>query len=156
MNRIVLVLALSLVAPLPAAAVEESDGAALYVACAVCHQPDGAGIEGSFPPLRGRLAAVASTPAGRGYLVLVLAKGLFGSIEVAGVPYYGAMPAQGLSDAQIAAVLNYVVGDLNADTLADDWTPFESHEVARIRARNETLRSNETRGLRDALAWEAP
>ena len=92
-----LALALSLVAPLPAAAAEESDGAALYVACAVCHQPDGAGIEGSFPPLRGRLAAVASTPAGRGYLVLVLAKGLFGSIEVADVPYYGAMRCRTLA-----------------------------------------------------------
>lgn len=144
-------LGVSLAVAVPAAADETADGASLYSSCAVCHLPDGAGIEGSFPPLRDRLGPIASSRAGRDYLVLVLAKGLFGSIEVDGVPYFGAMPGQGLGDAEIAAVLNHVVREFNAETLVSDWAPFTAEEVGRVLSEHESVRANEVRALRGAL-----
>jgi len=82
------------------------DGAQLFGAqCAACHQANGAGIPGVFPPLAGseRLTAKETLP------VNILLHGISGKLTVKGASYNGAMPAFGekMSDEQIAAVLSY-------------------------------------------------
>lgn len=74
--------------------------------CAACHQPDGKGRPGQFPPLAQSdwLLGTPETP------VRILLFGLQGDIIVAGQNFNGNMPAFGaqLKDEQIAAVLSYV------------------------------------------------
>ena len=113
------------------------DGEAVYAAnCVACHQATGQGVPGAFPPLAGGHAAeLASADGGRDYLIHALLYGVQGPIEVAGATYNGLMPAwQQLSDAQIAAVLNYVTTAWdNAEVLADDVAPFAADEIAAAR-----------------------
>ena len=81
-------------------------GKRLYSNCISCHQSDGGGVEGQFPPLSGSewLTQDPETP------VRILLNGLSGPIEVAGETYNGEMPAFGrrFNDREIAAVLTYV------------------------------------------------
>ncbi len=82
------------------------DGAAIFSAqCSACHQANGQGIPGAFPPLAASewMVADAAIP------VAIVHDGLQGEIEVAGNQYQGAMPQFGgqLSDAELAAVLTY-------------------------------------------------
>lgn len=98
--------------------------------CAACHQAQGQGIPGAFPPLKG-LEAWAKSPEGRRYLAGVLLYGLQGSIRVAGVAYNGVMPPFGhLKDEEIAALLNHLVawGGPNPK-------PFTPAEVKALRAK---------------------
>ncbi len=114
------------------AAAQTADGAAIYKRCAACHLATGAGVPGAFPPLRADIRALAAKPDGRRYLILVVTKGVSGPITVEGKPYRGVMPAQaGLSDPQIAAVLNHVLA-----TSAKGGTakPFTAAEVAQVKA----------------------
>jgi mono/diheme cytochrome c family protein len=85
-------------------------GATVFQQCQGCHQPNGTGIPGVFPPLAGHIPEVLAVKGGREYLINVLLYGLTGEISVKGQKYNGAMPAFGaqLKDDQIAAVLNYV------------------------------------------------
>lgn len=98
----------------PVSAASEEDGKAVYdQACVACHQADGRGVPGSFPPLTGNPNA-----ADEAYVADVIRNGLSGPIEVNGVTYDGVMPAiTTLSDEQIAAVSAYVAGLAGA---ADD------------------------------------
>jgi mono/diheme cytochrome c family protein len=86
-----------------------ADGAALFASrCAACHQADGKGVPGAFPPLAG-----SPWPTGdAGVAARILLSGLSGPVDVLGTTYQGAMPAFGeqLSDAEIAAVLTHVRG----------------------------------------------
>ncbi len=93
---------------LPALAVtaqEGQDGAQIFQQnCAACHQANGAGVPGAFPPLAGN--PHASDPA---YVTDVIRNGRQGPIEVDGQTYDGVMPAiTTLSDAQIEAVAAFV------------------------------------------------
>jgi cytochrome c oxidase subunit 2 len=108
------------------------DGARVYAAnCASCHGPEGAGITGAFPPMAGHAADIAARDGGRDYLVDAMLYGLMGPIVVDGVSYNGVMPAWGqLSDADIAAVLDHVVG-LGGPAAE----PFTADEVAAQRGR---------------------
>jgi len=97
--------------PPPAAAATQDrarpvDGRAVYAqSCAGCHGADGRGQAGYYPPL----ADNADLWKDRLFPVLVLLHGLAGPIAVEGARYDSAMPSFGhLSDAQIAAVINYV------------------------------------------------
>ena len=73
--------------------------------CSMCHQLEGQGIEGVFPPLA--KSDVAQGDAAR--TVRIVLNGLTGPIVVNGKTYNGAMPPQShLSDEQIADVLTYV------------------------------------------------
>lgn len=72
--------------------------------CAACHQPDGKGIAGAFPPLAN--ADYFNADAKRA--IDIVKNGKSGKITVNGAPYNGVMPALGLSDADIANVLTYV------------------------------------------------
>ena len=78
--------------------------------CGACHLENGQGVEGAFPPLDDRLTQWSTTERGRLYLVSVITNGLFGSIDVGGVRYVGAMPpVMQLGSEEIAGLLNYVL-----------------------------------------------
>jgi heme/copper-type cytochrome/quinol oxidase subunit 2 len=93
----------------PAAPAGEDAGAALYAAnCASCHQANGQGVAGVFPPMAGHAPDLLE--ADRGYLVDTLLYGLQGPIQVDGATYNGVMPAWGhLSDMELADILNHTL-----------------------------------------------
>ena len=75
--------------------------------CAVCHGPEGRGLEGQFPPLAGSEWVLAPGP---NRLIRIALNGLAGPIKVLGRDFNSAEPAwrDVLSDEEIAAVLTYV------------------------------------------------
>ena len=97
--------------------------ASLYTThCAGCHQPDGEGIEGTFPPLAGNEAATDSA-----YVATVITDGRTGAIEVLGVTYDSAMPAvAGLTDDEVDALSGFVVELAGGDAAPDEATPDEA------------------------------
>lgn len=73
--------------------------------CVSCHQANGQGLPGVFPPLAGS-EWVNGTPE---LPVKILLLGLTGSVTVKGQAYNGQMPSfKQLSDDEIAAVLNHI------------------------------------------------
>ncbi|HLN55104.1 MAG TPA: cytochrome c [Bacteroidales bacterium] len=73
--------------------------------CLTCHQQDGNGVRGQFPPLAGN--EVITGPADS--LIRIVLFGLEGPITVKGLEYNQLMPAQDyLTDQQIADVLTYI------------------------------------------------
>lgn len=102
-------------------------GAAVYTSrCASCHQPDGKGVPGAFPPLAGS-PWVTGDPKVLGKIIL---HGLAGPVNVAGATYNGVMPAwaEQLSDAEIAAVMTHI-----RSQLGNAATPVEAGLVAELR-----------------------
>ena len=84
-----------------------SDGAVIYDAnCSSCHQPDGRGMAGAFPPLAGNPVVTGNPTA----VIAIVKNGLDGGVEVNGQPYSGIMPRwKGvLTDEQIAAAISYI------------------------------------------------
>jgi len=82
-------------------------GESIYQAvCIACHQANGQGLPGLFPPLASSNWVMGDDRR----LALIVLHGLQGPIEVNGQPWNGVMPPQGatLDDEQIAAVLSYV------------------------------------------------
>ena len=91
----------------PAGAGGAADGAQVYAAnCVACHQANGAGLPGVFPPLAGAEWVLAADK----IPVNILLHGVTGKLTVKDVAYSGQMPAfkDKLNDAEIAAVLDYV------------------------------------------------
>ena len=90
-----------------AAAPEAADaGATLYrTSCANCHQENGQGVPGAFPPLAGDPVVAAADPTGH---IAVVLFGLSGK-AIGGVTYPGRMPAWGpqLSDLEIAQIVSH-------------------------------------------------
>jgi mono/diheme cytochrome c family protein len=132
---------ISVAAMLPAAAQtggENSDaGSRVYATnCAACHQAGGTGMAGAFPPLAGHVSDLLKGADGRTYVEKVLLFGLEGDINVNGKNFAGAMPAWGaLSDAELAAVLNYVSHAWdNGQSLPSDFKPFTSDEIKTLRS----------------------
>lgn len=74
--------------------------------CSACHQADGKGLPGSFPPLAGSGEFYGDAQ----NMARIIVHGLTGEITVQGQTYNGAMPGQGavLSDYEVAAVATYV------------------------------------------------
>lgn len=72
--------------------------------CHACHQPDGNGVPGSFPPLAGSDFLNTSPQ----IAISIVLNGLTGEIVVNGEKYNAVMPALKLSDDDIANVLTYV------------------------------------------------
>lgn len=108
------------------------DGSQVYSSCAGCHQASGQGVPGAFPPLSGHAADLFQ--ADREYLAQVVIFGLQGPITVNGHDYDGVMPDwQSLSDSQIAAVLNHVLGSWENAELLDEEQPYDAEEIAAIR-----------------------
>lgn len=84
--------------------------------CWGCHRPHGEGIPGTAPPLRGA-ADFLRVPGGRQYL-----------IEVPGVAQ------SALNDADVAAVMNWIIESFSADRLTRGFQPYTADEVASVRA----------------------
>jgi nitrite reductase (NO-forming)/hydroxylamine reductase len=86
---------------------EQISGQDLYLKnCAACHQADGQGLPGAFPPLANSdyIAGDKST------LMESTVNGLSGPITVNGKEYNNVMPAMSyLSDDELASILTYVV-----------------------------------------------
>jgi mono/diheme cytochrome c family protein len=123
-------------AALSAQAQSADAGAGIYAAnCAACHQAAGTGLAGAFPPLAGHVADILKPADGRTYIGKVLLFGLEGAITVNGGNYAGAMPSwQGLSDNDIAAVLNYVSTAWdNGKSLPPGFKPFTADEIKALR-----------------------
>ncbi|MEL7186317.1 MAG: cytochrome D1 domain-containing protein, partial [Pseudomonadota bacterium] len=102
-------------------------GEKVYLAnCSACHQPNGAGLKGAFPPL-----ASSDYLAGDRKAVLSAAMfGLSGPITVNGVDYNGVMPSLGhLPDEDLAAALTYVFS-----SWGNDFAAVSVAEVAALRA----------------------
>ena len=94
-----------------AAAVHAADpGADLYAAnCSMCHQANGVGAPGQYPPLKNRIDKIAATKEGRQYLADLLLNGMVGRIDAGGASYVGYMPAfKQLQDQDIAAILTWL------------------------------------------------
>lgn len=120
-------------------ALAQADGAKLYGQCAGCHQANGQGLPGAFPPLAGHVSEILNLKGGREYLILVLLNGLQGQIEVKGMKYNGAMPAFGqLKDEEIAALLNHLATAWGDDKKVKDFKPFTAAEVKALRAKKLT------------------
>ncbi len=118
--------------------------------CAGCHQVNGQGIPGAFPPLAQNLPILYQADGGREYLVNVLLYGLQGPIEALGQSYNGIMPAWAqLGDDEIAAVLNHILTSWDNVTLLDEFAPILVEEVATARSTN--LSSAQVLELRNAL-----
>ncbi len=84
-----------------------SDGGAVYVAnCSSCHQTDGEGVAGAFPPLAGNPTVTGNPIA----VITIVKEGLEGRLVVNGQAYSGIMPRWKhlLSDEQIADVISYI------------------------------------------------
>jgi len=84
-----------------------SDGAKVYQTnCSSCHQANGQGVEGTFPPLAGN-SVVTGDPK---QVIHIVKYGLNGNIQVNGHTFNGMMPAWGqqLSNADVASVITYI------------------------------------------------
>ncbi|HZD52825.1 MAG TPA: hypothetical protein VE175_07235 [Woeseiaceae bacterium] len=84
--------------------------------CMGCHLADGSGGPPAVPDMRGEMGCLLSVPGGRKYLVQVP----------------GASQAP-ISDAELASLINYMLGTFNADTLPAEYKPFTEDEVTRWR-----------------------
>ncbi len=76
--------------------------------CASCHQADGAGVAGVFPPLTNNPRIASDDGV---YLTKVVLDGISGPLEVDGIAYSGSMPPwrAALDDNEIAKLANYVL-----------------------------------------------
>jgi mono/diheme cytochrome c family protein len=97
-------------------------GASIFSSrCSSCHQANGQGVPGAFPPLVGASYVLGDPEV----VVRILLQGLQGEIEVSGQKYNGIMPPWGpqLNDAEIAAVINHIrngLGTNKAPTIEED------------------------------------
>ena len=84
--------------------------------CMGCHLADGSGGPPDVPDLRGEMGRMLQVEGGREYLVQVP----------------GASQAP-MSDAELAAVVNYLLETFNDHVLPADYAPLTTDEVARWR-----------------------
>jgi mono/diheme cytochrome c family protein len=95
-----------------------SPGEDYMLYCMGCHGAQAQGVPGKIPPLAHALGHYMRSPAGRDYVLRV--PGAASSV---------------LSDAQLAAVLNWVAAQFNAGELAAGVAPFTTEEVTSARHR---------------------
>lgn len=98
--------------------------------CFTCHQPNGEGLAGQFPPLAGSDWVLGD----KSRLIKISIYGLMGEIEVNGIKYNNVMappgiPPGSLTDDQIADVLTYIRNDWGNSASA-----VSADEVATVRA----------------------
>lgn len=120
----------------PASATSANGETLFKSMCIGCHQPDGRGVPGQFPPLAGNGDLYLSED----FAAVVLLFGMKGQITVGGTRYPSEMPPFGhLSDSDIAALVNYVRTAWGNDGLnAGRLPPVEAAEVAAARGKNMT------------------
>jgi mono/diheme cytochrome c family protein len=122
---------LAAVEPSGVAAEVTVSGAQIYNSrCSNCHQNNGQGVAGVFPPLDGTDWVTGD----KGRIVRILLHGMQGPVEVQGVTYNGVMPAWGnqLSDEEIAAVITHV-----RQSWSNDASEVVADEVQRVREATE-------------------
>ncbi len=86
---------------------ESMDGSAIYQQkCVACHQSDGRGIAGTFPPLKGS-DFLKTAPKKR--IIEQVLNGSGGGLLVNGVKYHSPMPAQTADVNEAVAVVNYIL-----------------------------------------------
>ena len=115
----------------PTTAASSASGAAgqhLYQTyCMGCHQAEGQGIPGTFPPLAKSDYALADTSR----TIETVVNGLHGPIEVNGQQYNATMPPMGhLKDQEIADILSYV-----RSSWGNAAHPVSAADVAAVRAK---------------------
>jgi mono/diheme cytochrome c family protein len=138
-----------------AAHAEPPDGRAVFTAqCIACHQQDGKGVPGQFPPLAGNSDIFLA----RDFPARVVLFGMSGKITVKGQTIDGAMPPLGevLKDEEIAAVVNYVRGAFGNDKLAPKgpkaMAPLDAATVAVLRRLKDADQVHAYRGKLKAAA----
>ncbi len=105
--------------------VQMERGKAVFLsACFACHQPDGKGLPGVFPPLAG--SDFLKTDRERAIRIPI--NGLSGPITVNGRSYNNLMPPQPFTDEQIADALTYVM-----NSWGNDFGTVATDEVKRAR-----------------------
>jgi len=111
------------------------DGGRIYNnRCQACHQADGQGVAGQFPPL----VESEWVTGDKGRLIRILLHGMEGPMVVLGEEYNGVMPGwqRQLDDAEIAAVLTHIRSEWE-----NDASEVTADEVAALREA-ESGRSN--------------
>jgi len=112
---------------------QQADGRTVFnIQCVACHQVDGQGVPGSFP----QLAHNHDLFLARDFPARVVLFGMEGTIVANGQTIQGAMPPLGnmLTDAEIAAVVNYVRSSFGNDRLRPkDMAPLDAATVAGLR-----------------------
>lgn len=105
---------------------ELSGGAKVYsFYCGTCHQSDGKGASGRFPPL----AKASYVTGNKNLLISIVLKGMEGPIEVNGEQYNGTMPQHSfLSNEEVANVLTYI-----RENFGNKASPVTPEEVAKVR-----------------------
>ena len=117
----------------PAPARYPAGASAFQTNCSVCHGVKGAGTPSLAPPITSYPAHYAANPDGRKQLAMTVLNGMFGGIDVEQKHFDFKMPEfTQLDDATLAAVLNFVVFDL--DHASDDTKPLTAEEIAAERA----------------------
>lgn len=107
---------------------QQADGAKVYgTVCSSCHQANGQGVPGAFPPL----AESEWVTGDETRLIKIILHGVTGEIDVGGEIYAGMMPpwGGGLNDAEVAAVSTYL-----RSSFGNSAPPVTAATVARIRA----------------------
>jgi len=118
-------------------------------ACVTCHQANGAGVPGVYPPL----TASDWVSGSEDRLIRLVLHGLTGEIKVKGITYNGVMPAFGLgsgynwNDEKVSHVLTYIrqewgnaaapvvtakVTEVRTQTAAGRTTPWTAVELEAI------------------------
>ena len=109
-----------------AAAPAKATGDAIYKkTCIACHQANGEGIAGTFPPL-----AKSDFISDREKTISQVIKGYSGELTVNCKKYNSAMPAQQLNDEEIASVLSYVYSNFG-----NGGTAVTADEVKAVRSK---------------------
>jgi len=95
--------------------------------CQACHQPNGEGMVGAFPPLAKSDYLLEDTDRG----ILAVLSGVSGAIEVNGETYNSVMPHLAyLADDDIAAILTYTL-----NSWGNDAGTIRGDQVATLRAK---------------------
>jgi hypothetical protein len=102
--------------------------------CQGCHLADGSETPGKVPPLAGSVGQFLGVPGGREFLARVPG--------VANAP---------LSDAELAALLNWTLARFDAAALPAQLDPYDAAEIGRLRAQPLVDVTSERRRLLDAL-----
>lgn len=100
-------------------------GKRVFQSCTQCHQQDGKGMAGTYPPLAGS-EYVNGDPAA---LTRIVLDGLEGDVTVKGEHFNGTMPHWNqLKDEQVAAVMTYIRA-----SFGNQSAPVDATTVAAIR-----------------------
>ena len=84
--------------------------------CQACHLADGAGTAEKVPALKNEVGRFLHVPGGREFL-----------IQVPGTSQ------SALSDAEVAAVLNWILENFSSEQLPADFVPYTTMEISRYR-----------------------